>query len=44
MDQGTSHKTRYSETYRRESGKSLEHMGIGEKKILNRTPMTFDVR
>jgi hypothetical protein len=36
VDQGTPHKTRYTETYRGESGKSLEHMGT-EENFLNRT-------
>jgi hypothetical protein len=43
VDQGPSHKTRYTETYRRESEKSLKHMGTGEK-FQNRTPMTCAVR
>ena len=38
MNQGTSHKTRESESYRGESGKSLEDMGTGEK-FLNKTAM-----
>ena len=43
MDQGIPHKTRDSETYRGESGESLEDMGTGEK-FLNRTPMAYAVR
>ena len=43
MDQGTSHKTRDTETYRGESGESLEDMGTGEK-FLNRTAMACAVR
>ncbi len=43
MDQGTPHKTRDTETYRGESGKSLEDMGTGEK-FLNRTAMACAVR
>ena len=43
MDQGTSHKTRDTETYRGESGKSLEDMGTGEK-FLNRTAMACAVK
>jgi hypothetical protein len=43
VDQGTPHKTRDSETYRGESGKSLEDMGTGEK-FLNRTTMACAVK
>ena len=43
MDQGTPHKTRDTETYRREVGKSFEDMGTGEK-FLNRTAMACAVR
>ena len=43
MDQGTPHKTRDTETYRGESGKSLEDMGTGGK-FLNRTAMACAVR
>ena len=43
MDQGTSHKTRDTETYRGESGESLENMGTGEK-FLNRTALVCAVR
>jgi hypothetical protein len=43
MDQGPPHKTRYAETYREKAGKSLEHMGTGEK-FLNRTPIAWAVR
>jgi phage-related protein len=37
------HKSRYTETTRRESGKSLEHMGRREI-FLNRTPMVYALR
>jgi hypothetical protein len=43
VDQGTPHKTRDTETYRGESGKSLEDMGTGEK-FLNGTAMACAVR
>jgi hypothetical protein len=43
VDQGTPHKTRDTETYRGESGKSLEDMGTTEK-FLNRTGMACAVR
>ena len=43
MDQGASHKTRDTETYRGESGKSLEDMGTGEK-LLRKTAMDCAVR
>jgi hypothetical protein len=43
VDQGTSHKTRDTETYRGESGESLEDMGTGGK-FLNRTAMACAVR
>jgi hypothetical protein len=43
VDQGALHKTRYTETNRREVGKSLEHMGTGEN-FLSRTPMTYALR
>ena len=43
MGQGTSHKTRDTETYRGESGKSLKDMGTWEK-FLNRTAMACAVR
>jgi hypothetical protein len=44
VDQGPPHKTRDTETYKGESGgKSLEHIGTGEK-FLNRTPMAWVVR
>jgi hypothetical protein len=41
--QGPPHKTRFTETYRGENGKSLKHMGTGGK-VLNRTPMACAVR
>jgi hypothetical protein len=43
MDQGPPHKTRYTETNRRESGGDLEHMGTGEI-FLNRAPMVYVLR
>ena len=43
MYQGPPHKTRDTETYRGESGESLEDMGTG-KKFLNRTAMACAVR
>jgi hypothetical protein len=43
VDQGTAHKTKDTETYRGESGKSLEDMGTGEK-ILNRRAMACVLR
>jgi hypothetical protein len=43
VDQGTPHKTRDTETYRGESGGSLEDMGTGEK-FLNRTAMACALR
>ena len=44
MDQGTSHKTRDTETYRGESGEKSERYGHREKKFLSRTAMTCAVR
>ena len=43
MDQGTPHKTRDTETYRGESGETLQDMGKGEK-LLNRIAMAYAVR
>jgi hypothetical protein len=43
VDQGTPHKTRDTETYRGESGKSLKDMTTGEK-FLSRTPIACTVR
>jgi hypothetical protein len=43
VDQGTPFKTRDSETYRGESGESLEDMGTGEN-FLNRTAKACAVR
>ena len=43
MDQGAPHKARYTEAYRGESGKNLEHMSTGEI-FLNRTPMAYALR
>jgi len=43
VDQGPPHQTRYTQTNRRKSGKSLEHMGTGEI-FLNKTPMPYAIR
>ena len=43
VDQGPPHKSRYNKTNRRESGKSLKHMGTG-KFFLNRTPVAYALR
>jgi hypothetical protein len=43
MDQIPPHKTKDTEIYRGENGKSLEDMGTGEK-FLNRTAMACAVR
>jgi hypothetical protein len=43
VDQGTPYKTRDTETYRGESGKSLQDMGT-EEKFLNRTAMACAIR
>jgi hypothetical protein len=43
VDQGLPHKTRYTESNKRELGKILEYMGTGEK-FLNRTPMAYALR
>ena len=43
MDQGTPQKTRDTETYRGESGETLQDMGKGEK-LLNRIAMAYAVR
>jgi hypothetical protein len=43
VDQGSPHKTKDSENYTGESGKSLEDMGTG-KKLLKRTAMACAVR
>ena len=43
MDQGPPHKTRHAETNRKETGKSIEHMGTGEI-FLNRTPIAYALR
>jgi hypothetical protein len=40
VNQGSPHKTRYTESNKRESGKNLEHMGTGEK-FLNRISMAY---
>jgi hypothetical protein len=39
MEQGTLHRTRYTETYRGESGERLNYMGT-EKKFQNRTEIS----
>jgi hypothetical protein len=43
VDQGPPHKPRYTETNRKEMGKSLEHMGI-EENFLNRTQIAYALR
>ena len=43
VDQGPLHKTRDTESNRKENRGSLEHMGTGEK-FLNRTPMAYAPR
>ena len=43
MDQGPPHKTRHTETNRKETGKTLENMGTGEN-FLNRTPIVYALR
>ena len=43
MDQGPLHKTRYTETYRGESGEDPQTYGHREK-FLTRTPMAWAVR
>jgi hypothetical protein len=43
VDQGPQHKTRYTESNRRECGKSLELIGTGGN-FLNRTPMAQALR
>ena len=43
MDQGPSHKTIYTETNRKETGETLEDMGIGQK-FLNRIPIAYALR
>ena len=43
VDQGLSHKSRYTETYRRESGEKPRTYGH-RGKFLNKTPITSDVR
>jgi hypothetical protein len=43
VDQGTSYKTRDTEITEEKLGKSLKHMGTGEK-FLNRTPKACTVR
>jgi hypothetical protein len=40
VDQGSPHKTGYTETNTGESGKSLKYLGT-ETSFLNRTPMAF---
>ena len=43
MDEGPHHKTRYTKSHRRESGKVLEHIGT-EDNFLNRTPVAQALR
>jgi len=43
VDQRLPHKTRYTETNRRKSGKSLKHIGT-RGNFLNRTPMAYALR
>jgi hypothetical protein len=43
VDQEPTHKTKFTETYKRKSVKSLKYRGTGEI-FLNRTPMACDVR
>ena len=43
MDQEPPHKTRHTETNRKETGKTLEDMGTGGK-FLNRTPIAYALR
>jgi hypothetical protein len=43
VDQGPSHKSRYTETYRRESEEDTSTY-VHREKFLNRTPMVCDVR
>ena len=43
MDQEPPHKTRHTETNKKETGKTLEDMGTGGK-FLNRTPIAYALR
>ena len=43
VNQESPHKTRQTETNRKETGKSLEHMGTGEN-FLNRSLIAYSVR
>ena len=43
VDQVPPHKTRYTETIGKESGKSFEHMGAGET-FRNRTSIFYAIR
>jgi hypothetical protein len=43
VEQEPLHKTRYTESNRRESGENLKHMGTGNF-FLNRTPMASTLR
>ena len=43
LDQGPQHKTRYTQSNRRQSGKEFELLGTGES-FLNRTPMVRALR
>jgi hypothetical protein len=44
VNQEPPHETRYTETYRGESGESLKHMATGGKFLNRRTPMAYAVR
>ena len=43
VDQGPSHKNRYTETNKKDRGEEFEHMGRGEN-FMNRTPMAYALR
>jgi hypothetical protein len=43
VDQEPPHKTRYTQSNRRESGENLEHMGTGEKSLY-RIPVAYALR
>ena len=43
MDQGSPHKTRHTETNRKETGETPEDIGTGED-FLNRTPIAYALR
>jgi hypothetical protein len=44
VDQGPPHKTRYTETYRGESGEEPRRYGHREKQFLNKTPIACAIR